>query len=625
MNTAKQQISLKSCHWFFWVAVFLLILTYPTFTHSQSEKTSSASLQQQLYQLMSSEDLAGVSWFVADGDHVSTDGTGFANLQTRVPMTADTPVHVGSVAKVVVAIGVLRLIETSDLRLDSEVRDILSNEFLDNPWEEEAPVQVRHLLEHTAGLNNLNMWQFLSTRPTPNTPLQEGLLVGKDSRLKIRSKPGDQYSYSNTGYALLGIIIEKVSGQRYEEFLDQHVLKPLKMNQSTFHFMHQQDDAPSKLATGYLDGGQEILAQPMYLRPAGQFTTTARDMAKFASFLIAGGKLDGQSFIPSNAVADLSKPTTTLAAKADLDIGHGLALALRDRHGVLGQCHPGTTFGFRANICLFPEQKKAFFYSINTDSESADYEKFTIAFIEALNVRKTVAEISNPIHEKTAKQNINGFYLLEPANMQEFEWLDLMFNFRYLSMQGDQLVVRSLQNSPKQLFPVSDSLFRADDRTVPSHVLFKSGEHQQFSDGLNTYTRSAGMKLMLNWVSLTLGLLGLLYIVLLSVYRLLFRGPQNSGAILWPFGSILLFALPITAFVQQSFMRFGELTFASGLLTLVSLALPVSLLIAIALITKRQTISTADKLDRLAMLALLQFCLLLGYWNMLPIKYWGSA
>lgn len=603
--------------------MLVLAFSYPAF--AQDNKLTEGSLQAQFANLLEKEGLAGVSWFVIRGDEVSIDGRGFADLETKAPMKAETPVHIGSVAKVVLAIGVLRLIETSELTLDSKVTEVLSDKILENSRQHQSPVRVRHLLEHTAGLNNLNMWQFLNTRPTPNTPLREGLLPDADSRLKVRTEPGTQYSYSNIGYAMLGMIIEKVSGQRYEDYLDEQVLAPLKMRQSTFHFVHQEHDAELGLATGYFDGGQKALAQPMYLRPAGQFTTTANDMAKFARFLISGATLDGQSFIPANLLESLSKPTTTSAAKAGLEIGHGLALALRDRHGVVGQCHPGTTFGFQANICLFPDHNSAFFFAINTDSESANYEEFTIRLIEALNLPSSAAHDSAPMAKHTDHSTIEGFYLLRPANMEEFAWLDLVFNFQHLSWDVDRLVVRSLQHPEKLLIPITQSLFRASDRSMPSHVIIQSDNFIQFSDGLNTYTRSSSITLLLNWLSLALGLLGILYIVSLGAVRIAFRNVKDQGQILWPFSAILLFILPILAFQQQSFMQFGELTLASGLLTAVSLALPVTLIIAIALISRRQEISQAAKRDRLAMLAALQFCLLLGYWNLLPIKFWVVA
>ena len=157
---------------------------------------------------------------------------------------------------------------------------------------------------------------------------------------------------------------------------------------------------------------------------------------------------------------------------------------------------------------------------------------------------------------------------------------------------------------------------------MPSHVILESRDSIQLSDGLNTYTRSSGLTLMLNWLSIILGILGLIYIIMAGSYRVLGRRNEENRFLRWPLASVLLFSLPLLAFQQQSFMQFGELTLASGLLTAVSVMLPISLIIALALTYKVESISKAQRRDRLAMLSLLQFCFLLVYWRMLPVMYW---
>src|SRR5690606_23087757 len=106
--------------------------------------------------------------------------------------------------------------------------------------------------------------------------------------------------------------------------------------------------------------------------------------------LMGNGRIDGHAFIDPALLAALGEPAGTEAALAGLSIGHGLALARRDRHGVVGWCHPGTTIGFRARLCVYPDQGKAFFVAINTDSETADYDRLDALLIRALDVDPSV-------------------------------------------------------------------------------------------------------------------------------------------------------------------------------------------------------------------------------------------
>ena len=116
--------------------------------------------------------------------------------------------------------------------------------------------------------------------------------------LRVRARPGSRYAYSNMGYGLLGMVIEKVTGQPYERYLDAQLLQPLGMADSTFTFVTQTGaQADPRLAMGYFEHGVAQPAVPQYLRPAAQFTTTAADMGKLAHFLMGDGKLQGKRFI----------------------------------------------------------------------------------------------------------------------------------------------------------------------------------------------------------------------------------------------------------------------------------------------------------------------------------------
>ena len=137
--------------------------------------------------------------------------------------------------------------------LDVPVARYLPDVPVENRWEPESPLRVRHLLDHTGSLDDARMWQVFSLRANSDAPLLDGL-THPGGPLRLRYRPGERFSYSNTEYLLLGILIETVTGTRYERWLDAELLAPLGMTRSRFAFVTQTGPgADPTLALGHFD------------------------------------------------------------------------------------------------------------------------------------------------------------------------------------------------------------------------------------------------------------------------------------------------------------------------------------------------------------------------------------
>jgi len=425
------------------------------------------------------------------------------------------------------------------------------------------------------------------------------------------------------GYTLLGMVIEQVVKQKYETYLDNNLLAPLEMTNSTFLFTTQTTTYhKNSLAMGYVENSAEQAAVALSLRPAGQFTTTALDMVKFSTLLLGNGEYQGKAFINAELMPFLGYPSATDAAEAGLKVGHGLALAGRDRHNVFSLCHPGTTFGFRAYFCIFPDQKKSFFYAINTDNDSANYEPFNRAFIDKLTVKKIINKKEE--HNVFDFSEIQGIYIDAPNNMAQFSWLDLVFNFKYLTWQEDHLLLSSLQNKDRKLMPLTYNSFRATDRNMTSHVIVKNENgHLVFSDGLHTYKKYSLIKLLLLWLSLVSGLIALVAILVIGLYKLVRLNFTQKNILFWPFINIIAFALPIIAFSQQHFLQFGDITIASISLAIVSGIIPLSVVMPLLFSKVKNSSSNGSFGAYLLLMMLLQWWLVLFYWQVFPAIFWA--
>lgn len=567
------------------------------------------------------QSLQGAVWSMVNGDTIAVDAAGIRDARSRAPMQPGDRVHVGSVAKTLLATGVLRLVTQGRLSLDTPVAPLLPQIAFDNPWASTDPIRIRHLLDHTAGLDDARLSQVFSLEARADAPLADAF-AGRGP-LRVRSRPGARHSYSNTAYTLLGMVVETVTGARYEHYLDRNLLQPLQMRDSTFAFTTQAGPhADARLAMGHFEDGVRQAAVPSYIRPAGQFTTTAEDMGRLARFLMGDGRLGDAPFVDVALLRAMGEPTGTEAAAVGLRVGNGLGLFTRDRHGVVGKCHGGSTVGYRAMFCLFPQQRRAFFVSINADLEGADYGRIDRRLIDALQLAQPAERPRMPATADTA--GWEGIYVPAPNRFATFEWLDTALNFVRVRREGDALRFSPFQSHELLLWPAGGALLRAPERTIASHALIATHDGERvISTGTQSYRRTSLSGLVLLWVSLAAGLLGALWLLLPGVLALLMPRGTPNRTILIPFAGMVALLLPLPFFLAQSFLQLGDLTFASGLLATVTAFLPVTMLAGMLLNLRHRPWSLRTGIDVAAMLALLQWTIVLAAWGLLPLRLWA--
>jgi CubicO group peptidase (beta-lactamase class C family) len=188
---------------------------------------------------MQKQEVPGLSVAVIkDGKVVKAQGYGFANLEHQVPAKRETVYQTGSVGKQFTAMAVMLLLEDGKLNLD----DPISRHLPDVPaaWKD---VTVRHLLTHTSGMIR-DITGILNLRKD----FTEKKLLKKLSSFPLDSPPGTKWDYSNVGYEVLGILVSKVAGKFYGDYLNERVFTPLEMK--TARIISEADIIPNR-AAGY--------------------------------------------------------------------------------------------------------------------------------------------------------------------------------------------------------------------------------------------------------------------------------------------------------------------------------------------------------------------------------------
>ena len=220
------------------ILAFFLLFSFNNFPQSKADK-----IDQLLRKYVEYNAFNGAALVAENGKVIFKKGYGYANFEWDIPNAPDTKFRLGSITKQFTSMLIMQLVQEGKLRLDEKVSEVLS----DYPKEQGEKITIHDLLTHTSGIPNYTDFPGYPTEIMKNTfsPLE---LVKLFENKPLEFKPGSKFSYSNSGYILLGYIIEKVTGKPYEEVLKENIFNPLGMKNSGYD--HNIEIIP-KRAYGY--------------------------------------------------------------------------------------------------------------------------------------------------------------------------------------------------------------------------------------------------------------------------------------------------------------------------------------------------------------------------------------
>jgi CubicO group peptidase (beta-lactamase class C family) len=269
------------------------------------------------------------------GKEVVAKGYGLANVEHKVPVTADTIFQAGSVGKQFTAAVILLLAEQKKLKLD----DPITNFFPDAPFRW-SKITVRHLLTHTSGLSDYMSEIDLQKEAT------EAELTAVAFGLKSDFAPGAKWSYSNTGYLLLGFIARKASGKFYGDILKDDVFAPLKMKSA--RVISEEDIVPNRSSGYRVDDGklknQEWVAPTLNTSGDGGLYVSLRDMVAWDKGVRDGAVLSAESWKSAFTPVKLNSGKT---------YPYGFGWEVDEDYGQLRHHHSGAWQGFTTYYCRY--------------------------------------------------------------------------------------------------------------------------------------------------------------------------------------------------------------------------------------------------------------------------------
>jgi CubicO group peptidase (beta-lactamase class C family) len=256
----------------------------PPIRNKEKPKQSIAELRAQIEKILKDTHTPGLSIAIGhrDGPEWVT-GLGLADVASNQPTTADTLFPIESTSKAFAALSILMLADQGKLSLDDSVHKLAPEVWFENRWEVTDPMQVVNLLEHTTGLDDMHLREYAKDAP-PTMSVREGLDCDHHSRA-ARWPPGNRMDYCNSGPPIAAYIVEKITGQRFENFADQNLFCPIGMKTATY-----LPPAPGSATTLYhTDGQTPYRYGNILLRPAGSINASANDMAAYLQFYVNRG------------------------------------------------------------------------------------------------------------------------------------------------------------------------------------------------------------------------------------------------------------------------------------------------------------------------------------------------
>lgn len=428
------------------VCLFIFFLSLPIYAQNPE-----AEIDQYIEKFREAQKIPGIAVLVVkDGQTVKAQGYGLANVEHNVPVKPETIFQSGSIGKQFTSAGILLLEREGKLNTQDPVSKYLK---APKSWEK---MTIYHLLTHTSGLGDYPE-EFDFRKDYTEDELFE--IVTKQ---KLKSIPGEKWSYSNLGYLTLGVLIHKVSGKFYGDYLQEKLFQPLGMTAT--RVISENDIIPNR-AAGYrlVDDelkNQEWVSPTLNTTADGALYFNILDLAKWDAALA------GNEFLAEEIKTRMWSPVK-LNGGTTYDYGFGWGVRKRKGHRSIE--HGGAWQGFSTHIARFPDDRLSVVVLTNLSGADAGYLSYAIAGLYAPDLAP--ARHTETTLQREFLKKFEGKYMLDEAELQ-------------VKNEGNRLICKA-GSRKMELIPESENLFfleyseltiapKFDSKGKVSHLVLKT-------------------------------------------------------------------------------------------------------------------------------------------------------
>jgi CubicO group peptidase (beta-lactamase class C family) len=621
--------------------VLFFLLATPSFAQDKKEDTptpaqSIPELQKQLEKILEDTHTPGVSLAIVHRDGPEwIAGLGKSDVAANRPTNADTQFRIGSTSKAFASLSILKLSNEGKLALDDSVHKLVPEVWFENPWEATDPIRVVDLLEHTTGWDDMHLREY--AKDDPSLPLRDALDYDHHSRIS-RWRPGTRMAYCNSGPAVAAYIVEKITGEKFEDYVSKNFFEPIGMKTATYF----QPTTGTLTSLYHADGKTTYPYWNVEYRPAGSINASAKDMAAYVQFYLNRGTVNGVQVIPAASIDRMEMPTRTWAAKEGLKTGYGLSNYWSINEGFVYHGHDGGVAGGLTEMGYMPENGVGYFYSINA-ANGGSFGKIgeTIRAYITRNLQKPTPPPVATLSPTAAAYA--GWYQPDSTRSELTHFLERLLGIVRVRFEDGQLLVSNIGERNIVFVPVTDTQFRSNRKKGPPspvatvELLAPNAEGQFIQIGAGEAT----IKRIPSWFAISEIILTcwfLLAVILVLLYAPFWilgglsrnrRRPAERGMRLWPLVAVLSLIAVVVIFSVASddlIPRMGNLTvwsatffLATVLYAIATLASAVSLWRA----PKGGVRVSVRRLSTVVILGLLIAAAYFAYWGIIGLRTWA--
>jgi CubicO group peptidase (beta-lactamase class C family) len=595
-------------------------------------------LQQQLEKILKDTHTPGISVAIVHRDGPEwVAGLGTADVASGRATNADTLFRIGSTSKAFASLSVLMLADQGKLSLDDPVHKLAPDVWFENPWESTDPVRVVNVLEHTTGWDDLHLREYAKQAPDSMT-LREGLDYDHHSRTS-RWRPGTRMAYCNSGPPVAAYIVEKLTGRRFEDYVQQNLFGPIGMKTATYF-----QSPPGTATTLYHDDGKNPYHYwNILLRPAGSINASANDMAAYAQFYLNRGAVGGKQIVPAADIDRMENPASTWAAKDGMKAGYGLSNYWSIEDGFVYHGHDGGVEGGLTQMAYMADYNVGYFFSINSGNGDA-FDKVAKAIRAYMTNKLQKPPLPAVAALPPGADEYGGWYVPDSPRMELTHFLGRLMGMTFVRVNDGTVVLDRLGGWNQTYVPVSGMQFRhvpkkkedAPDPVATFELLTPNREGRFIQVDFDT-----AMKRVPTWLAVTqivatvLVSLSMVSILLYAPFWILGglskrrRRPAERGMRLWPFVAVLslvAFVGTIIGSGDDFIERMGRLTgwsvavwLSTVLFAVASLASAISVWCAPVETVRRGV----RRFSLIVTVALLIATAYFAYWGIIGLRSWA--
>ena len=621
------------------ISVFLLIFFAAIcFAAEKEEKTKPAQsvdeLRQQLEKILKDTHTPGVSVAIVHKDGPEwVAGVGMADVASNRANTADTLFRIGSTSKAFTSLSILLLADQGKVSLDDPVHKLVPDLWFENRWEATDPIRVVNLLEHTTGWDDIHLREYAKQEPD-SVSLRDALDYDHHSRTS-RWRPGTRMAYCNSGPPAAAYIVERITGKRIEDFVQENLFTPIGMKTATYF----EPTAGTATTLYHDDGKTPYQYWHIIMRPAGSINASANDMAAYVHFYLNRGAVGGKQVVPASDIERMENPSSTWAAKDGMKAGYGLSNYWSVQDGFVYHGHDGGVEGGLTDMSYLPDSGVGYFFSINSGSGDA-FEKIGRAIRAYItrSLQKPVVPPAAPLPSNA--EDYAGWYEPDSPRVELTHFLGRLLGISRIRFTDNKLNSYALGQWNETYVPVTGAQFRhlnkdgALDPVATLELLSPNSDGRFIEAGVTMRKIPAWFAiaeiLMTAYVSLSL-----IAILVYAPFWLLGglsqrrRRPAERAMRTWPLVAVLCLVAFVGIFIvcnDDLINRMGNRTLWSESLFLVTVAFAVAVLVS-ALAWWRAAEGFVRpgvrRFSRVVTLALLIAAVYLGYWGIIGLRTWS--